>query len=466
VTTPSAAAIYARISSDVEGTRLGVARQVQDCQGLADDLGWTVAEEYVDNDLSAFSGKARPAYERMLADLADGTRDGVIVYHLDRLTRRPVELEAFVAAVDAAKVKHVRFVAGDMNIGTGDGLMVARMLGAIAAHESATKSRRILRKMEQIAAAGLPHGGSNRPFGYEDGKVTVRAAEAVTVRSLAARFLAGESLRSMAAWLNDQGVRTVNGKEWRTPTLRAMLASGRIAGLRDHRGTVVGKAVWEPLITEDEHRRILARMAASKVSGRRTPQRYLLTGMLRCGKCGGVLFSSPRKTTRRYVCLSGPDHGGCGRLTVVADPVERLIADGVMYRLDTPALADALAGKAAADEQSAAVAETLAQDTAQLDELAAAYSARDITMREWMHARRPIEQRITAAERRLSRVTRTDALRGLVGNGDALRTQWAGLNLDWQHAIVTALLDHAVIGPGTPGARSLDPNRVQPVWRL
>jgi len=39
-----------------------------------------------------------------------------------------------------------------------------------------------------------------------------------------------------------------------------------------------------------------------------------------------------------------------------------------------------------------------------------------------MHAGRPIEQRITAAERRLSRATRTDALRGLVGNGDALRT--------------------------------------------
>lgn len=191
------------------------------------------------------------------------------------------------------------------------------MLGAIAAHKSATKSRRVLRKMEQVAAAGLPHGGSNRPFGYEDDKVTVRADEATTVRTLVARFLAGWSLRSLARWLNHEAIPTVQGKGWRTPTLQAMLASGRIAGLRDHRGIVVGRAVWAPLITEDEHRRILAFMAANKVSGRRTPQRYLLTGMLRCGQCGGVLFSSPRATTRRYVCLSGPDHGGCGRLTVV-----------------------------------------------------------------------------------------------------------------------------------------------------
>lgn len=445
---------------------MGVARQVEDCRRVASDLGWTVAQEYVDNDLSAYSGKRRPAYEAMLADLAGGFRDGVIVYHLDRLTRRPVELEAFVAAVDRARVKHVRFVTGDMDIGTGDGLMVARMLGAIAAHESATKSRRVSRKAEQRAAAGLPGGGPNRPFGYAEDKITVRADEAAIIRSLVARLVAGESTRSLAAWLDEKGIRTVNGKQWRTPTVRAMLASGRIAGLREHRGVVVGKAMWEPIITEDDRRRVLAAMEARRISGRRVPQRYLLTGLLRCGKCGSRLFSSRREQSRRYVCLSGPDHGGCGRLTVVADPLERLIADAVIYRLDTPQLADALAGRVAKDEQTAAVAEQLAADRTQLDELAAVYAARQITVREWMKARRPIEGRIEEAERRLARATRSDTLQGLVGNGDALRTQWAGLSLGRQHAIVAAILDHAVIGPGVSGARSLDPARVKPVWRL
>ena len=67
------AAVYARISSD-DGSALGVSRQVADCRRLAEDLGWEVAEEYVDNDVSAYSGKKRPAYERMLTDLADGYR--------------------------------------------------------------------------------------------------------------------------------------------------------------------------------------------------------------------------------------------------------------------------------------------------------------------------------------------------------------------------------------------------------
>ena len=74
--------MYARISSDTEGRALGVTRQLEDCRRLADSLGWPVAQEYIDNDLSAYSGKRRPAYEQLLADLANGLRDAVICYHV------------------------------------------------------------------------------------------------------------------------------------------------------------------------------------------------------------------------------------------------------------------------------------------------------------------------------------------------------------------------------------------------
>ena len=63
MTTVRAAAIYARISSDTEGAGRGRgSARSQDCRKLAAERGWTVAEEYVDNDLSAYKGKARPAY--------------------------------------------------------------------------------------------------------------------------------------------------------------------------------------------------------------------------------------------------------------------------------------------------------------------------------------------------------------------------------------------------------------------
>jgi hypothetical protein len=145
--------------------------------------------------------------------------------------------------------------------------------------------------------------------------------------------------------------------------------------------------------------------------------------------------------------------------------VEQLIADAVLYRLDTPELADALAGRAAADDRALALADALAADRAKLEELTDLWTSNQISGTEWMRARRVIEDRIHDSERQLSHTTRTEALVGL-GHGDALRDQWTGLNLSRRVAIVRAVLDHAAVGPGTSGAQSLDPSRVQPVWRL
>ena len=426
-----------------------------------------MVEEYVDNDISAYSGKRRPAYEQMLTDLAEGYRDAVIVYHVDRLTRRPIELEQFVEVVTAAKVRHVRFVTGaDVDIANGDGLMVLRMMAAVAANESAAKSRRVRRKMDEVAASGMPHGGSNRPFGYENDRVTVRADEGAVIREVVARFLAGERVRSIAVWLDESEVKTVRGSTWRTTSITDIIVSPRIAGLRAHRGAIVGPAVWEAIITPAERDRVLARMEQRRSTGERTVRSYLLTGLLRCGRCGNTLYASRRETSRRYVCMSGPDHGGCGRLTVVAGPLEELVADAVLYRLDTPEMADTLAGRASQDVQTIALADTLAQDQTLLDDLAGLYAARQIGTREWMAARNPIEARINETKRRLARATRNDALAGLAGHGDQLRREWAGLNLTRQHAIVKAVLDRATIAPVEQRSHGFDPGRVDLAWRV
>ena len=79
-----------------------------------------MADVYVDNDVSAYSGKHRPQYERMLSDVARGLVDAVIVYHTDRLTRRPIELEAFVQVMEKANAV-VRFVQSDWTSQPGTG---------------------------------------------------------------------------------------------------------------------------------------------------------------------------------------------------------------------------------------------------------------------------------------------------------------------------------------------------------
>jgi len=461
----SRAAIYARISLDAEGTGKGVQRQVEDCRRLASDLGWAVADEYVDNDVSAYTGKRRPEYERMLDDIRSGTVDAVLIYNLDRLTRRPIEFEQFNAIAVEADIP-LRCVTGDMDLGTDDGLYVGRCQAAGAAYESGKKSRRQKRKNEEKAAAGQPHGGYRRPFGFEENKVTHKPDEVEIIRTLADRYLAGESLRSLATWLEAEGITTVGGGPWRSNVVRLQLQSPRIAGLREHLGEVVGPAVWEPIITPLKRQQLLAEFERRKVSGSSPNRSYLLTGLIRCSLCKGLLYSARRATTRRYVCQSGPDHGGCGRITVVAAPVEDLIAESVLFRLDTAELADALAGRSRSDSDTNSLMETVSADREHLEALAILHAENNITMSEWMTARKVIAERLQRNERLVRRASQADNLSRVVGQGHALRTQWSSLNLDRQTAIVRAVLDHAVVSPGTRGARALDPARVVPVWRL
>ena len=71
---------------------------------LALRRGWTVTAVYTDNDISASNGKPRPAYRRMLGDLREGLAGAVIVWDLDRLHRRPKELEEFIELADYVTV--------------------------------------------------------------------------------------------------------------------------------------------------------------------------------------------------------------------------------------------------------------------------------------------------------------------------------------------------------------------------
>ncbi|EUA71067.1 integrase/recombinase domain protein [Mycobacteroides abscessus subsp. bolletii 1513] len=150
---------------------------------------------------------------------------------------------------------------------------------------------------------------------------------------------------------------------------------------------------------------------------------------------------------------------------MVALPVEELLTDAVLTRLDSPQLAEALAGKSRVDADVATLAAQLEADQTRLDELAGLYAQGAVSAREWIAARDPITDRITRARRDIATATDTSAVVDLAGRGDLLRSQWDDLDIGRQQAIIKSVLDHAVIAPGTPGTRKLDINRVQPHWR-
>jgi site-specific DNA recombinase len=463
---PKAAAIYARISSDPEGDRLGVTRQVEDCRAMAERRGWPVADTYIDDDTSAYSGRVRPEYRRMLADMRSGSVDAVVVWHMDRLHRQPKELEEFFETCDASGVHAMASVTGDTDLATHDGRFLARILGAVARKESDDKSRRITRKREEMARSGRLVRNSTRPFGYRDDFRTTDPAEAAAIRDAVARVLAGDSIRGIAIDWNERGIPTVRGGPWKQQVLRRMLLSARISGQSEYRGEIVATGDWQAIITPAEHARVQATLHATTRATSRTVRRYLLSGgLLRCGVCDSILVARPRDDgVRRYVCAKGPGLPGCGRTAIVAEPVEAFIVEAVLYRLDTPELAAALEGATPPDD--AGERANLAADRAQLEELATAYGDRQITFAEYLAARKPIEARIEAGKRALARLTRTEAITPYVGNAAALRETFANLPLTRQRAIVASILDRIIVRAAVPGRNRFDPGRLEPVWRV
>lgn len=462
-----AAGIYARISNDPDDDRLGVTRQVDDCEKLGAAKGWPVHDRYVDDDKSAWSGKPRPEYRRLLDDIGSGRIDAVLVWHPDRLHRRPIELEEFVEVCKRANLDEVAYVGGELPVGQDDGLLVARILAAVASDSSAKTAKRIRRKNDERALAGLPTGGGHRPFGYCEDRIRMDPAEAALIRDAAARIIAGESIRAIATEWNDRGVPTPAGRAWSLFSLRRMLASPRLSGQREHRGEVVATGQWDPILTREQTAAIRSTLAANRHARRRPTRRYFLTGLLHCGRCGAPLVSRPTADrTRRYVCAKGIGFTGCGRLAVNAEVIEAFIADAILLRLDTPALASALADPAGADAASAADRDSLRDDETQLEDLAREFAEKRFSLKEWYAARDVVEARMQATRKRLSRLSRTAAIDPYVGHASVLGADWPEMTLNRQRSIAAALLDRAIVRPAVPGLARFDPDRIEPVWRV
>jgi DNA invertase Pin-like site-specific DNA recombinase len=459
------AGIYARISSDREGDNLAINRQLADCEQLAQRRDWKVVERYIDADISAYNGKRRPEYQRMLEEIDAGAIEAVVVYHADRLHRHPRELEDFIYLCQRTQTK-LATVSGDLDLSTHDGQMMARITGAVARKESDDKSRRIRRKHEELAAAGKVSGGGSRPFGYEADKRTIRPAEAEIVRECATRVLAGDSLRALCTDLNERGIATATGKQWSPQSLRRMLMWARISGQREHHGEIVAKAEWPAIISPGETQKLRAKLRDPDRRTNRAARRYLLTRLLRCSHCGIPLCSRPRADgTRRYVCASGPGFGGCGRLTILAEPVEQFVVEAALHRLESPRLPEAMT-RPPDDAKGAEWQVEIERTQAQLNELAELWAAGEITRGEWLKARAPIEKRLTVAKKRLAQLNRTAALVPLIADVARVREQWQAMTLSRQAQIIAALVEYVVVGPARRGYNRFDRSRLQPVWRV
>lgn len=472
------AAVYARISLDRAGAGLGVERQIEDCQALARARGYAVDRIFKDNDISAYSGRTRPEYRRLIDAMQSRELDVVIAWHTDRLHRSPRELEEYIAISEANRVDTVTVQAGELDLGTASGRMIARMLGAAARHESEQKSERVRRSRQQAAEAGLPNGRLG--YGYHSDR-SVNDQEAAVLREAASRLLSGETLYAVTSDFNARGIPSPRRRAggWKSGNLRGTITRATLAGWREWRpgttttkggsglGEFLARGTWTPILPRADLEQLRALLFDPVRITARRPVENLLTGILRCSICqlglNGAGDTRNQSNPRRYRCIRQPGDAHCGRVSIVAEPVEAMVEAAVLEVLASSRIRDA---RKVARTASDAERELLAARKDR-DDLAAQRARGEVTAAEWTTMRRVLLERIERSEHAVAMSGSTLTAIKHVPAGVAARRWWTTASLLQRRTVIQALIASIEVRPAGNSFPWFDPSRVgDPVWRV
>lgn len=468
-----AAVIYSRISDDPTGRAAGVDRQRDECLALAESRNVEVLEVIVDNDLSATTGKRRPGFERVLELIREDRIDAIVVWHTDRLYRLPRDLEPIIDLADGRRLRFLTVEASEIDLNTPAGRMAARILAAVSANEVEHKARRQRSAADQRAAHGLP---TARPgFGYRrvDGRDIVDDAQAAVIIEGARRVLAAESQRSIAADFNRREIPSPAGAPWQGATLRQLLRRPSLAGLRTHRGNVVGvfdESLHPAILDRDTHDRLVAlfddptRAVSSRVGH---PPKYLLSGIAWCGRCGDTLGGrmhrlpgwtpkpgqKSKPTRAAYAC------GTCHRVRRLQEPVDELVTEILLRRLERDDAAELFTtgDPAAAHEARAAIAAVTARLASAADMFAGGAIDAEQLARITAKGRADRDALEAALSASLPPVLPREAV------GAHARSSWASYEPERRRAILAALMRVTIL-PAAGPHQVFDPELIRIEW--
>ena len=342
------AVIYARYSSDLQSAA-SIDDQVRLCRERAEQERIPVQQVFTDYAISGGSLNNRPGMRSLLEAAQQGGIDVVISEALDRISRDQEDIAAIFKRLQHAEVCLLTLAEGEINelhIGL-KGTMNALFLKDLAA-----KTRRGQRG--RVEAGKIPGGNS---YGYrivrrllEDGSVStgereIDGKQAEIVRRIFAEYAAGISPRRIARGLNAEGIPGPRGGLWNASTINGSrqrrngilnneLYRGQITYNRQRfvKDPETGKRIARPnpesqwIKTEVAHLRIIddtlweaaqvlkARYSSQRGNKRQTRKR-LLSGLVKCGACGGSMTIINRE---RYSCSAKRERGTCDSPTGIS----------------------------------------------------------------------------------------------------------------------------------------------------
>jgi hypothetical protein len=240
--------------------------------------------------------------------------------------------------------------------------------------------------------------------------------------------------------------------------VRAVVLRERNAGLRTHRGEVVGDGAWEPILDRGRFEQLRAVLSdPQRRTSTGTAAAHLLSGIARCGVCGATLRVALNRRVPSYRC----SERGC--VIRRRDDLDDLVVGVVTARLARPDAAGLFARRDDPNPKRAAALAEAGQLRARLDDAADQYADSAIDARQLERITARLRPQLAQAEARMRTVDSTPLLDGLAGVPD-IGALWDQLPLSRRRAVVALLLDIRVHRT-RQGARVFDPSAVELRWR-
>ncbi len=359
-------AIYARFSTELQHER-SIDDQVALCRSHAERNGMQVVAIFDDRARSGASIYGRDGLMRLLDAARDGKFDVILVEALDRLSRDQEDL--------AGIWKRLNFLGLELRAvheGTADQIQIGvrGLLGSLFLTDLAHKVRR---GMLGVVRDGRNAGG--RAYGYRPvpagrGELEIVEDEAEVIRRIFRDYVAGKTPREIAHGLNRDGIKPPRGRKWTSSTING--------NKKRHYGIILnelyaGTVVWNRvrmMKDPDTGRRISRLNPESEWKRAQAPHlaivdkeifdtaqlrkadrsheapetqrkaKFLLSGLLKCGSCGGGMSMKDRDHGRvRIHCTTMRESGTCSsRKIFYMDEIERAVLGGLQKHLKAPRL--------------------------------------------------------------------------------------------------------------------------------
>lgn len=344
-------AIYCRVSTEEQAREgFSIAAQRKTLTSFSMDKGWEITKEYIDEGASG-KNMRRPAFQELLRDADRRKFDVVLVWKINRFSRRNADLLNTAGYLSEHGINLVSYCE-QFDASTPSGKLMLSMLGSIGEFERDTIVENIRAGMEERARQGLFNGG--RVLGYDivNGELKINEREAHTVLRIFELFLSGLNLGSICDILDCESRKTKNNLPFSITSIKRILSNPIYAGFISYNNSIkhsctsritdasmVNPGKHKPIIKQEQYESV-KNIMNSKVQRYLRVNSYILSGILVCPGCGSRMSGHTIGKYRYYVCSNYKRRGNavCSSHCISAPDAEKSVMEQIFSLVKCPSV--------------------------------------------------------------------------------------------------------------------------------